>query len=175
MNLLEEIREKNQIDIENVEKIDLEIGPVASTAAALAEPVKGVEGKFSVWFLAALALAEGNVTEEKFTDEKVNNPGLTRLRKKIKTKLDPRIGFGARVFVKMKDGTEYKGFLAHPKGDPLNPLSFEELACKFKNAAIMTLPENNIDLLIEKIKRLDKIDNLKEIINLTKPVILEPV
>ena len=108
MNLLEEIRTREAIDIKNVEKIDLEIGPVASTAAAIKEPKIGVEGKFSVWFLAALALAEGNVTLDKFTDEKVNHPALVRLRKKIETKLDPRIGFGARLCIKMKDGTEYK-------------------------------------------------------------------
>ena len=128
MNLLEEIRTRETIDIENVEKIDLEIGPVASTAAAIKEPKIGVEGKFSVWFLAALALAEGNVTLDKFTDEKVNHPTLVRLRKKIETKLDPRIGFGARLCIKMKDGTEYKDFLAKPKGDPDNPLTFEQLA-----------------------------------------------
>ncbi len=54
MNLLEEIRTRIT-DIEQVERIDLEIGPVASTAAAIREPRRGVEGKFSVWFLAALA------------------------------------------------------------------------------------------------------------------------
>ena len=108
MNLLEEIRTRLKIDIEAVEKIELEIGPVASTAAAIKEPKLGVEGKFSVWFLAALALAEGSVTLEKFTDEKVNDPRLVRLRKKIETRLDPRIGFGARLRLIMKDGTEHQ-------------------------------------------------------------------
>ena len=167
MNLLEEIRIKYQPNIEDVERIDLEIGPVASTAASLKEPVKGVEGKFSVWFLAAVALAEGNITVDTFTDEKVNNPRLVALRKKIHTSLDPRIKFGARLSVKMKDGTEYNDFLAAPKGDPANPLSFEELVTKYKNAAILSIPEKNIDLLIEKIKALDKINDINEIINLS--------
>jgi 2-methylcitrate dehydratase PrpD len=167
MNLLEEIRIKYQPNIEDVERIDLEIGPVASTAASLKEPVKGVEGKFSVWFLAAVALAEGNITVDTFTDEKVNNPSLVALRKKIHTSLDPRIKFGARLSVKMKDGTEYKDFLAVPKGDPANPLSFEELVTKYKNAAILSIPEKNIDLLIEKIKVLDKINDINEIIDLS--------
>ncbi|MBL0731600.1 MAG: MmgE/PrpD family protein [Desulfosarcina sp.] len=167
MNLLEEIRAKYQPNIEDVERIDLEIGPVASTAASLKEPVKGVEGKFSVWFLAAVALAEGNITVDTFTDEKVNDPRLIALRKKIHTSLDPRIKFGARLSVKMKDGTEYNDFLAAPKGDPKNPLSFEELITKYKNAAILSIPEKNIDLLIEKIKVLDKINDINEIINLS--------
>jgi 2-methylcitrate dehydratase PrpD len=166
MNLLEEIRTQENIDIDQVEKIDLEIGPVASTAAAIKEPKLGVEGKFSVWFLAALALAEGSVTLDKFTDEKVNNPELVKLRKKIETKLDPRIGFGARLCIKMKDGTEYKNFLAKPKGDPDNPLSFEELSEKYKTTAILVLSEKQIGVLIDKIKILEKIENMNEIVAL---------
>lgn len=167
MNLLEEIRTRENIDIENVEKIDLEIGPVASTAAAIKEPKIGVEGKFSVWFLAALALAEGDVTLDKFTDEKVNNPQLVNLRQKIETRLDPRIGFGARVRVKMKDGSEYNEFLAKPKGDPDNPLSFEELAEKYRNVAILAISKENIETLIEKNKGLEKINDMNEIVALT--------
>lgn len=166
MNLLEEIRTQENIDIEQVEKIDLEIGPVASTAAAIKEPRLGVEGKFSVWFLAALALAEGSVTLAKFTDEKVNNPKLVRLRKKIETRLDPRIGFGARFRIKMKDGTEYRNFLAKPKGDPDNPLSLEELSEKYKTAAILAVSQKQIDALIAKIKILEKIENMNEIVAL---------
>ena len=167
MNLLEEIRTKYHPNIEDVERIDLEIGPVASTAASLKEPVKGVEGKFSVWFLAAVALAEGNITVDTFTDKKVNDPGLVALRKKIHTSLDPRIKFGARLCVKMKDGTEYKDFLAAPKGDPSNSLSLEELVAKYRNAASLSIPQKNIDLLIEKIKILDKIKDINEIIDLS--------
>jgi 2-methylcitrate dehydratase PrpD len=167
MNLLEEIRTRENPDIEDVERIDLEIGPVASTAAAIREPRIGVEGKFSVWFLAALALAEGSVTVDKFTDEKVNSPELVKLRKKISTRLDPRIGFGARVHVQMKDGTEYKEFLAKPKGDPDNPLSFEELAEKYINAALLAIPRANIEILIEKIKHLEKVKDMNEITALT--------
>ena len=167
MNLLEEIRTRENLDIENVEKIDLEIGPVASTAAAIKEPKIGVEGKFSVWFLAALALAEGNVTLDKFTDEKVNNPRLVNLRQKIETRLDPRIGFGARVRVKMKDGSEYNEFLAKPKGDPDNPLSFEELAEKYRNVAILAISRENIETLIEKNKGLEKIKEMNEVVALT--------
>lgn len=166
MNLLEEIRTKENIDIEQVEKINLEIGPVASTAAAIKEPKLGVEGKFSVWFLAALALAEGNVSLDKFTDEKVNQPDLVRLRKKIETKLDPVIGFGARLCIKMKDGTEFKRFLAKPKGDPDNPLSFEELSEKYKRAAMLVISEKQVSALLEKMEKLETIENMNEIVRL---------
>ncbi len=168
MNLLEEIRIRENPNIDDVEEMKLEIGPVASTAASMyKEPKIGVQGKFSVWFLAALALAEGNITVDKFTDEKVNDPRLVNLIRKTTTKLDPRIGFGARVYVKMKDGTQYNEFLAKPKGDPDNPLTFEELATKFRYAAKLAIPEENIDVLIEKIKGLERISDINEIVQLT--------
>jgi 2-methylcitrate dehydratase PrpD len=167
MNLLEEIGTRLKLDIEEVDKIELEIGPVASTAAAIKEPRLGVEGKFSVWFLAALALAEGSVTLEKFTDEKVNDPRLVRLRRKIETKLDPRIGFGARLRILMQDGSEHKGFLAKPKGDPENPLSFEELAAKYRNAAKLAVSEKTIETLIEAVKNLETARDMNELVRLT--------
>lgn len=166
MNLLEEIRTQEEIDIEQIEKIHLEIGPVASTAASIKEPKLGVEGKFSVWFLAALALAEGSVTLDKFTDEKVNQPNLVTLRDKITTELDPTIGFGARFQILMKDGTEFKGSLAKPKGDPDNPLSFAELCQKYRNAAKLVLKDKQIEELIDKIKNLEDIKDMNEIVTL---------
>lgn len=167
MNLLEEIGTRKDLDIERVEKIDLEIGPVASTAAAIKEPTLGVEGKFSVWFLAALALAEGSVTLDKFTDEKVNDPRLVRLRRKIETRLDPRIGFGARLCIRMTDGTEHKAFLAKPKGDPDNPLTFDELTAKYRHAAGLALPEANIESLIDAVKRLEAVADVNDMVRLT--------
>lgn len=166
MNLLEEIGTRLKPDIEEVEKIDLEIGPVASTAAAIREPRIGVEGKFSVWFLAALALAEGGITLDKFTDEKVNDPRLVRLRKKIETRLDPRIGFGARLRILMKDGSEHKAFLSKPKGDPENPLSFEELAAKYRSAARPAISEEAAEKLLGTVKQLERVRDMRDIVQL---------
>lgn len=127
-----------------------------------------MEGKFSLLFLAALALAEGHVTLDKFTDEKVNDPRLVKLRGKVKAHLKRELKFGARVEVKMKDGTTYKEFRKTPKGDPANPLSFEEITMKFKNTAKLAVSEKNIELLIEKVKALENLTDPKEIVSLTK-------
>jgi 2-methylcitrate dehydratase PrpD len=70
---------------------------VAFTSAGIAEPKTGVEGKFSLRFLAALALAEGNVTLDKFTDEKVGDPRINRLRRKVNPTLVRELGLGARL------------------------------------------------------------------------------
>ena len=131
-----------------MEEIYIETGPVAFTSAGIQEPKIGVEGKFSLRFLAALALAEGSVTLDKFTDGKVNDPGLVNLRKKVKAKLVRELKLGARVAVRMKDDILYQSALDSPKGSPKNPLSFEELGKKFRDAAATRITSaRNIKLL----------------------------
>jgi len=154
---------KHQPNIDDIQEIRIETGPVAFTSAGIREPKIGVEGKFSLWFLAALALAEGNVNLEKFTDQKVNDPQLIDLRRKVKAKLVRDLKFGARVEVKMNDGTEYKGFRETPKGDPANPLSLEEIERKFEGMAKEFLSEKDNELLVTKVKDIENLDDVREL------------
>jgi len=154
---------KHQPNIDDIQEIGIETGPVAFTSAGIKEPKIGVEGKFSLWFLAALALAEGNVNLEKFTDQKVNDPRLIDLRRKVKAKLVRELKFGASVEVKMNDGTEYKGFRETPKGDPANPLSLEEIERKFEGMAKEFLSEKDNELLVTKVKNIENLDDMSEL------------
>jgi len=103
---------------------------------------------------------------DKFTNEKVNDPQLIQLRKKVNATLARELNLGARVAVKMKDGTIYRGFLKAPKGDPTNPISFDEIEEKFRNIARLAIPEKNMELVIELIKNFERLSDLEEIIAL---------
>lgn len=96
----------------------------------------------------------------------MNDPRLIRLREKVNANLVRELKLGARVAVKMKGGTEYKGFLATPKGNPANPLSFEEIAKKFRDTAKFAISEKNIEVLIEKIGGFEKLPDVREIMSL---------
>jgi 2-methylcitrate dehydratase PrpD len=63
------------------------------------------------------------------------------MRKKVNATLVRELNLGARVAVTMKDGTIYRGFLEAPKGDPANPMSFDEIEEKFRNNAKLAIPE----------------------------------
>jgi 2-methylcitrate dehydratase PrpD len=154
---------KHQPSIDDIEEIRIETGPVAFTSADIKEPKIGVEGKFSLWFLAALAVAEGNVNLEKFTDQKVNNPRLIDLRRKVKAKLVRELKFGARVEVKMNDGTRYQGFRETPKGDPANPLSLEEIERKFQSMAKKFITEKDNERLLRNIKDIESLNDVREL------------
>ena len=100
----------------------------------------------------------------------MNDPDLIRLREKVNANLVRELKFGARVAVRMKNGTEYKGFLVTPKGNPANPLSFEEISKKFRDTAKLAIPEKNSEILIEKIGSFEKLTDVNGILSLMESI-----
>ncbi|OPX39809.1 MAG: hypothetical protein B1H13_08915, partial [Desulfobacteraceae bacterium 4484_190.3] len=108
IDMMKELREKNNINVDDVKEIRIEAGKIALDAAGKVAPKTGLEGKFSTYYCAAVALAEGGASPDKFTDEKVNDPRLVALRQKVKISVpEPDLGFALRAVIQMKDGTEY--------------------------------------------------------------------
>jgi len=66
----------------------------------------------------------------------------------------------------MKDGSEYKAFLSKPKGDPENPLSFDELAAKYRSAARPAISEEAAEKLLGTVKQLETARDMRDIVQL---------
>ncbi|PIV23071.1 MAG: MmgE/PrpD family protein [Deltaproteobacteria bacterium CG03_land_8_20_14_0_80_45_14] len=171
IDLMREVRKKAKVDVNDVEEIKIEVNRGALDAAGKIEPKTGLEGKFSIYYCAALALKEGEAGIDKFTDERVKDPQMVKLMKKVKAipVEDDDLYLGARGSVRMKDGTEYKESTVFPKGDPQNPLSYDELAEKFRSITMGVLPRNKIEKLIQKIKILEELKDIGSLLDLCSP------
>jgi 2-methylcitrate dehydratase PrpD len=114
------------------------LGQVAPTTPYLA--------KFSLPFCLATALVAGRAALEDFTAQRLADPGLARLMERIVLVSDPALSaaypraWGARVQVLTADGEALHGAVDHPKGDPENPLSQDEVIRKFMGLAGRRLP-----------------------------------
>jgi len=73
------------------------------------------------------------------------------------------LNFGARVAVRMKDGTTYRGSLEAPKGDPAHPMSPEEIQKKFRDNARAAVSEKNMEALIERINNFENLSDVGEL------------
>jgi 2-methylcitrate dehydratase PrpD len=159
-----EIQKEMKPNISDVEQIEIEIDKLPLDAAGIVEPKTLHEGRFSIYFLAALALVEGKVTTDNLTEEKVLNPELEALRKKVKVKGLSDAGLSALVKIHMKDGTVYEKYTPAPKGSSENPLSDEELKEKFKTTS--GLSPTIAEEVIEKVMRLEEVRSVNEILSL---------
>lgn len=171
IDLLREIRRENKFNVDDVKEIKIDVNRIALDAAGKTEPETGLEGKFSFNHCAAVALAEGSAGIDQFTDDKVRDPLLVKLRRKVKTTArdNEDLCFGSRVLVRMKKGAEYEKHTLFPKGNARNPLTYMELVEKFRNLTCEMLPKTKINELIKKIMRVDEIENISSLLDLCKP------
>ena len=64
----------------------------------------------------------------------------------------------------LNDGHTVSGRLDFPKGSPANPMSYEEVADKFRAcAALARWPKTKTDEATEMVKRLEMIDDVAEL------------
>lgn len=162
-----EMRGKYNLKPEDVEAISCDVGKFCLDSAGQVEPKTGLAGKFSTYYCAALALAEGVAGENMFTDKKVQDPQMVALRKKVKAKVVP--GYKdteAKVTITAKGGKKYSAYVDTPKGDPRNPPTDEELENKFRSLAPSVLPQPRVDRLVETIWSLEKLGNVRQLIRL---------
>jgi 2-methylcitrate dehydratase PrpD len=168
IDVMKELRKKKGVKIKEVEEIIIYVSKTIQDAAGKIEPKTGLEGKFSIYYCAALGLAEGEAGIDKFTDEKVKDPRLVALRKKVTVNSlpHPEIGFGAMATIRMKSGVEFTASTEAPKGDPAKPMSCNELEEKFRNLARIVIPEENVDKLVSQIRGLEEAPDIGSLLGL---------
>ena len=159
-----EIQNQEGPSVSDVEKIEIEIDRLPLDAAGIREPKTLHEGRFSIYFVAALALREGRITIDNFTEDKVMDPELVSLRKKVQAKGMLNVALSAKVRVIMKDGKVYERYTPAPKGSTENPLTFEALKDKFKTTS--GLSPAAAERVIDKIMHMEKLSSIKEILSM---------
>jgi len=168
---IEAMRKEENINGADVEEIQIEFGPLPFSVVNRKNPQKVLEGKFSVQHCAAIALIRGRVGRDMFNSTELNDPQIMAMRDRINVLLNPELTrFETIVTVKTKQGNTLKEFIKESKGSPGVPLTFPEMKEKFIDLATSVIPTENAEKIIEKIGRLQEIEDVNEIISLCNPM-----
>jgi 2-methylcitrate dehydratase PrpD len=123
---------------ENIERVDIGVSEVVTSTLNHPEPKTGLEGKFSVAFPLALALLQGKVTLTDFTDERIRDPNVIGLMKRITVDTDPSLQKSggnevtAKLRIRLRDGQVLERLAALDKGESQEWISEDELKEKFR-------------------------------------------
>jgi len=163
-----ELRAKHGIAPANVAEVRVEVNRGGLLPLRGEPPATGLEGKFSLEYCLAAALIDGGVSLASFTDEAVRRPAARELMAKVRISEGAEsgefpIGGYAEVRVALRDGTGYGMRVDVPHGDPSRPLSWDELAAKFRDCAGAALPAGDVDAALRLIERLDGLDNVSRL------------
>src|SRR5262249_33125535 len=123
-----------------IERVDVAVHPRVMQIAAIPEPKTGLEGKFSIYHAAAVALVEGVAGERQFSDDVVLAPTVVRLRKRINPIADPKLAKDqARVAILKRNGEVSSVFVERAVGSLENPMSDRMIEDKFLSLVEGTL------------------------------------
>lgn len=159
------IVEENRLALKNIKSILVHSSKLALDAAGKNEPSTGLEGKFSIPYCVANALLRGETGTQSFTDEKVNDPEIKGMMKKITVVLDPaKTALEASVEIATTDGKRYSGFSDILQQIPPLANKKDRVRKKFFDLCGTVFNEKKVEQTAEKIYNLEKIENMKDFI-----------
>lgn len=131
-------------------------------------PQTGLEGKFSLAYCVATALLDGWVRIASFSDEAVRRPAARRLLEASEVVEDQEpqrdpLAAWAELQITLSDGSQRQARVDVPKGDPRRPLSWQELADKFRDCASLCLSPEATERIVQQIERLEELTNVREL------------
>ena len=131
-------------------------------------PRTGLEGKFSLEYCVAAALADGRVGLEHFEDAAVARPVLRELVERIEPVIDDRVRtdpeYATVVTVTLRDGSAHERRVDLAKGKTSLPLSRDELEAKYRDCAGAVLSAPAIAASLDVLWRLERLDDVSELV-----------
>lgn len=122
----------------------------------------------SLPYVIAAAVADGSVFPDSFEENKLFDPRIRMLLKKIKVSADPEIDAlfpkvkRARVHITDREGRTFMAEVDHAKGSPQNPMTDQEVEEKFMSNATHTLTAERCRQIIDATWRFSDMRNVRE-------------
>jgi 2-methylcitrate dehydratase PrpD len=165
-----ELRGEHGLTADDVASVDAYVHDYVKTTTGLTEPRTGLQGKFSIYHVLAVALADGAASLAQFTDERVTEPKLVRLREIVAVHVDPdQTKDSARVALHLRDGRSFERDVAHNLGTPDNPMSDRHLEDKFLTLATPVLGSDRALGLARSSWELEELADIAALLELTVP------
>lgn len=126
-------RNQKGVRAADVARIDLTVHPMTLELTGKKTPRTGLEGKFSVFHSAAVALIDGAGGEAQYADARVNAADVVALRSKVQAVADAGMALDAvHAVVTLTNGAQHAVSIAHCVGSQQQPMTDAQLDAKFR-------------------------------------------
>lgn len=169
-----ELMKKHGISAREVTAIEVGFPPGADNALVSHNPMTGLEGKFSIEYVAAALALDGKLTLETFTDAMVQRPAVRAMMEKTRR-------------YRIEDSGIYSGLVGYNDvaietgrgrfamrvdkvpGSPAWPLTAEDRVEKFMDCAGRVLGQPGAAQLLGSLERCAELPDVRELIRATVP------
>jgi len=164
---------ENNLRPEQVKKI--KVGVLRAGAPLIAEPIESkynpqsiVDAQFSMPFGAAAALLYGKASLKEFQLSTIQSRPVREMMRKVECIVDPELDrtfpkqWRATAEILTEDEKSYSTTIEYPKGDPENPLSWEEMIERFHDLTGQIMKKKQRVKIVEEVERLDGIRDIRK-------------
>jgi 2-methylcitrate dehydratase PrpD len=160
----------HHISADMVARVDVGANRNMPTALIHHYPQNELQAKFSMEFCMAILLLDGKAGLPQFTDETVRRADVKATIEKIHFDIDPEAeaaGYDKMttiITIPLKDGRVISGRADFGKGSPANPMSYDEVAEKFRGCAEQARwPDAAVEKIIACVRALDTVKDIREL------------
>jgi 2-methylcitrate dehydratase PrpD len=135
-------------------------------------PQTVVHAQFSFHYTVACAVVYREVYLDQFTPQSIREPAVLDIAKRVTVIVDPTLESEVAVppsivEIKTRSGKTYSTRVDYVKGNPHNPMSFDECVAKFnKSLAYSVKPIRDSQKIIEMVRHLEDVTDVAEIARL---------
>lgn len=164
------LRTAHQIVPEMIKEIHCFVGPWIKKTLNKSRPLRtGMEGKVDLPYCVAVALCRGNVVDDDFRDEVLNDPGIMALRNRchvhIVDDLPDHDEMASRVEIRLLDGRVIAEQRDRPSGSAVNPPPWDRLTQKFRDQSSAVLGSERTERLLAQLADLE---NIRDVTSITE-------
>jgi 2-methylcitrate dehydratase PrpD len=166
------IVKENNLRPEQVKRI--KIGVLRAGAHLIAEPIESkykpqsiVDAQFSMPFGAASALLYGRAGLKEFQPSMILSRPVRETMRKVECIVDPELDrtfpkqWRATAEILTEDEKRYSTMVEYPRGDPENPLSWDEMKERFHELAGQIIKKDQRLKIVEAVEKLDGVKDMR--------------
>jgi len=158
-----QLRNEHGVKAEDIAGISLGVHPLVLELTGKKTPQTGLEGKFSVYHSAAVAVVHGAAGEAQYGDEVVRDPRVVGLRDKVTASVEKGVHEDqVRIAIRLKSGKMLEKFVEHAVGSLGKPMSNLDLEAKFRGQTEGILSKSETEKLIGVCWDIGRLDDAGE-------------
>lgn len=166
--------EKHGLRADEVTEVAIGFLPGTDTALVSYNPKTGLEGKFSIEYVAAAILLDGKLTLETFADAMVQRPQVRELMRKVRRYpiADSKLYSGVVGYTDVAVQTPRGCFeirVDRVPGSPAWPMTEQDRAGKFMDCAARVLGTSGAERLLDLSRRCRTLPDIRELAQATVP------
>lgn len=136
------------------------------------KPLNVLQAQMSLQYGIAVSLLDEKALTEQFSEKKISDPKILELAKRVEVYLDHEIEalypkkFAGKIEVILTNGKRLQTRIDSPLGSFEKPMTFEEVAEKFRSLVKGIISPERAEAIIEKIMKIDQIEKIHELTKL---------